>query len=224
MRAVGAQPEAVRATDPRRSEPLTYADTMPEPTPTPASTTVAATAPAPGTRVHVAMSKWGGTPHWEFDTLALGEDDFGTWFGTPIGTSVTRPGASFVTEHEHVVLVPRPQLLGAHPHADWVATFYAGHRIHTYVDITTQSWWDDDVVRAVDLDLDVIRTSDDLVFVDDEDEFAEHQVQLGYPVELIAGAERACALVERAVADRSGPFAGVSESWLDALAARTSSR
>ena len=32
-----------------------------------------------------------------------------------------------------------------------------------------------------DLDLDVIRTGDGTVFVDDEDEFAEHRVSLAYP-------------------------------------------
>lgn len=192
---------------------------MPEPTATPPTTPAVA-----GTRVHVAMSKWGGTPHWEFDTLVLGEDAFGAWFGTPIGTPFARPGRSHVTEHEHVVLVPRPQLLGEHPAADWVATVYAGHHVHTYVDITTPTRWERDLVSTVDLDLDVVRTSEDVVYVDDEDEFAEHQVQLGYPDELIAGAERACALVERAVTERSGPFAGVSESWLDALAERTGSR
>ena len=58
--------------------------------------------------------------------------------------------------------------------------------------------WDGDVLRAVDLDLDVIRLPDPLppvesapwdvppagpgeVFVDDEDEFAEHQVRLRLP-------------------------------------------
>ena len=42
------------------------------------------------------------------------------------------------------------------------------------------------VLRAVDLDLDVVRGTDGPLVVDDEDEFAEHQVALGYPPEVVA--------------------------------------
>ncbi|WP_180935649.1 DUF402 domain-containing protein [Nocardioides ungokensis] len=37
------------------------------------------------------------------------------------------------------------------------------------------------MLRAVDLDLDVVRGRTGRVWIDDEDEFAEHRVRFGYP-------------------------------------------
>ena len=79
--------------------------------------------------------------------------------------------------------------------------------------------WSGTVVTAIDLDLDVVRLSDGEVFVDDEDEFAEHQVEFGYPAEVIAAArasgDRVHALVagERAPYDGHGAHRG-STCWL----------
>lgn len=161
------------------------------------------------------MRKWGDRPHWEFATVPLGADEHGFWFGTPPGTAFRKPDALFVSEHPHVVLVPRPGLLAAPSTADWVATFYADPApIHTYVDITTPSVISADRVVTVDLDLDVVRPRDGAVWVDDEDEFAEHQVQLGYPPEVIRDATDICARVLRAVTDGEAPFDGVADRWL----------
>ena len=62
--------------------------------------------------------------------------------------------------------------------------------------------WDGGLVTAVDLDLDVIRRFDGTWYVDDEDEFAEHQVSYGYPPELVASREAECARVSDEI--RSG--------------------
>ncbi len=66
----------------------------------------------------------------------------------------------------------------------------------------------------VDLDLDVVLTREGHLFVDDEDEFAEHQVELGYPAEVVALAERWRDLVLAAVAAGDEPFATVGHEWL----------
>ena len=66
----------------------------------------------------------------------------------------------------------------------------------------------------VDLDLDVVLTRDGHLYVDDEDEFAEHRVQLGYPAEVVALAERWRDLVLAAVAGGDEPFATVGHAWL----------
>lgn len=168
------------------------------------------------------MTKWGGLPHWEFRSLSLGSDEHGDWYGTPVGTLFTRPGQSFVTETEHVVLVPRPGVL-ATADAGWVATFYDGHpSIHTYVDITTPALTSPGLVTCVDLDLDVVRDHEgNRVWVDDEDEFAEHQVTLGYPPEVIDGARAACEAVRSAVERRDEPFGTASRGWLAHLARLT---
>jgi protein associated with RNAse G/E len=114
-----------------------------------------------------------------------------------------------------VVLIPHD--------AWWVATMYgddADRPVDVYVDISTPSTWTDDEIRTVDLDLDVIRDPDGRVWVDDEDEFAEHQRSLGYPADVIAAAETSCAEVLEAVRDLSGPFAGVHLDWLARLRSR----
>jgi hypothetical protein len=69
-------------------------------------------------------------------------------------------------------------------------------------------------VTMVDLDLDVVLTREGHLFVDDEDEFAEHQVELGYPAEVVALAERWRDLVLSAVAAGDEPFGTVGHEWL----------
>jgi len=155
------------------------------------------------------MTKWGERPHWEMDGVFLGSDAHGDWIGFPIGTHMARPGVELVTGNHQVGLVPR---------AGWLATFHGpGGKVLTYVDMTTVPVWDGAVVRAVDLDLDVIERLDGTVFVDDEDEFEEHQVLYGYPSEVVSLAETTSASVRAAVSDRAAPFDGSFAPWLDVL-------
>ena len=170
--------------------------------------------------VRAVMTKWGGKPHWEFDARHLGEDAHGVWLGVEVGTVMSRPGARFVAEFEQVVLVPRP---GAGGGAGWMATFHApGFAVATYVDMTSVPRWSADRSRvsAVDLDLDVVRmASDGSVYVDDEDEFAEHRVAYGYPSEVVSLAEASCAFVLSEVRAERAPFdAATPAGWLRALA------
>ena len=123
--------------------------------------------------VRVLTRKWPDLPHWEFDAVRLGVDALGHWVGVPAGTWLEKPGAGFHAWCDHVVLLPHD--------AWWVATLYGEDHdrpVDVYVDITTPCEWADDgsSVRAVDLDLDVIKGPTGRVWVDDEDEFAEHQV------------------------------------------------
>jgi protein associated with RNAse G/E len=104
----------------------------------------------------------------------------------------------------------------------WVATIYgddAERPVDVYVDISTPSEWsaDGSTVRTVDLDLDVIKDPDGRVWVDDEDEFAEHQVTLGYPADIILSAQRSCEEVLQTVAAGAEPFSGVHREWLARL-------
>jgi hypothetical protein len=129
--------------------------------------------------IRVVFGKWGGLPHWEYAALPLGEDEHGTWLGLPVGSRVARPGASFLTTEPQVVLVPD---------APFVATFFApggDAPCDVYVDISTRPSIDTGVVTAVDLDLDVLRGWTGRVWVDDEDEFADHRVRLGYPDDVV---------------------------------------
>ncbi len=138
----------------------------------------------------------------------------------PAGTRCARPGVEFVATDGWVSLVPHE---GA-----YAGGFYPAHReIRVYVDMTTEPCvaaaggrrrrhrpeWE---VTMVDLDLDVVLTRGGDLFVDDEDEFAEHQVELGYPAEVVALAERWRDVVLGAVAAGDEPFATVGHEWLSA--------
>ena len=148
----------------------------------------------------MAFTKWGDRPHWEYDAVHLGTDEHGTWVGLPVGTQVARPGREFRTDEAQVVLVPP---------AGFVATYYArggSTPCDLYVDITTVPRLGQDVMRAVDLDLDVVRGWTGRVWVDDEDEFAEHRVRYGYPPEVVEHAVRTCTRVRGEVERSEVPF------------------
>ena len=128
-----------------------------------------------GDPVHVRMAKWGERPHWEYAGVWLGTDELGSWVGAPAGTHHHRPGFEFHSDVDTVTLFPHERW--------WAATFHApGIWCTAYVDMTTpaiiEGGHDAIVVRCVDLDLDVVRRADGTWYVDDEDEFAEHQVAL----------------------------------------------
>ena len=155
------------------------------------------------------MTKWGERPHWEMDAVYLGADAHGDWIGFPTGTFMSRPGFELVTENHQVGLVPAE---------GWLATFHGpGGNVRTYVDMTTVPVWDGTVVRAVDLDLDVIEELDGTVFVDDEDEFEEHRVRYAYPSDVISLALSTKDTVFAAVSTRAAPFDGSAARWLAVL-------
>lgn len=169
--------------------------------------------PGAGDTVLVDFRKWGGGTHWQSRGVVLGGDQFGTWVGQPVGTHLERPGAAFDTRRAVVMLFPD---------AGFTPSFHDTSepaRVATYVDITTVPAWSRESggawrVTMIDLDLDVIQRVDGYTFVDDEDEFAQHQVELGYPSETIAAADREARAVFDAVLRRSGPFGPVSKDWL----------
>jgi hypothetical protein len=174
--------------------------------------------PIPGDAVRVVMTKWGRRPHWEFDGVLLGSDHHGDWVGVAAGTAMSRPGADYVAPVDQVMLVPGP---GANQDRGWVATFHAaGGPVHTYVDMTTPPYWDGPQVHAVDLDLDVVRGTAGRVWVDDEDEFAQHRVELGYPDEIVQLALATAERVRLAVQDELAPFDGSAATWLNLLSHR----
>jgi hypothetical protein len=157
------------------------------------------------------MTKWGDRPHWELDAVYLGSDEHGDWVGAPAGTLNARPGARFVSEVDAVTLVPRTDGVGA-----WcLATFQApGIWCSIYVDITTPAVWDGNLLRAVDLDLDVIRGDTGRVWVDDEDEFADHRVSLGYSDDVVRAALASSDRVYADVVAERAPYDGSAAVWL----------
>ncbi|GAB3772033.1 hypothetical protein FB382_003006 [Nocardioides ginsengisegetis] len=175
--------------------------------------------PQPGDAVRFVMTKWGDRAHWEFDGVLLGSDHHGDWVGIPGGTFMSRPGAEYVAQVDQVGLVPARTL--PEESRGWLATFHArGGPVRVYVDMTTPPVWDGPVLRAVDLDLDVVCGPTGRVWVDDEDEFAEHRVAFGYPDEVARLAMTSCDRVQAAVTAGEAPYDGTAAAWLELLAAR----
>jgi hypothetical protein len=174
--------------------------------------------------VRVVARKWPDRPHWEHRAELLGEDEHGVWVGAPVGTLLSRPGVSLVTDQAHVTLLPRDE--------PFVATFYApGGLAHcdVYVDVTTVPVWVSspatgsdgavDTVTAVDLDLDVVRGWSGRVWVEDEDEFAAHRVRYAYPGDVVRLAASSCERVRVAVEQGLPPYDGSAGAWLAAVQA-----
>ena len=105
-----------------------------------------------------------------------------------------------------LVGVPLGDAVPARP--AWAASFYdsADQPIAVYVDVTTPAVWDGPHVTMVDLDLDVVLSRDGSLLLDDEDEFDEHRVTLGYPADVVALARRTADELMTAAAEEAEPF------------------
>lgn len=173
-----------------------------------------ANVPVVGDPVHARMRKWDGTPHWRAEMTYLGADEHGHWCGNPAGTQVSRPGAEFVAVAACVKLAP---------HDGWFVANFNGPQAHLaiYTDMATppelthgpDGW----TLGAVDLDLDVVLTDDGRLRLDDEDEFAAHREQFGYPPEVVAAAVRSSQQVLAAIRTGAEPFATIGHRWLDRI-------
>jgi len=171
-----------------------------------------------GDPVRIEMTKWGDRPHWHIPGRWLGTDEHGDWIGIPSGTRMVRPGMETTSRNDQVGLVPPADA----PDSErwWVATFHGPGSplgVSVYVDIATPPLWDGPTLRTVDLDLDVVRETEGRIYVDDEDEFAEHRVTLGYPVEIATGAGQSCAWVRATMTAGRPPYDGSHRPWLELL-------
>jgi hypothetical protein len=158
-------------------------------------------------QIEVRYTKWGEIDHWHFVMELLGRDEHGWWlFG--------RRGMTLQRGAEPEVRQPRDFALLVPAEGCWTACFNVEGDLDIYADVTTRPVLSGSQVGAVDLDLDVVRYWDGRVAVLDEDEFAEHQVELGYPAELIAQARATCDWLVSAVSARAEPFGQASAAWL----------
>ncbi|MCX4862624.1 MULTISPECIES: DUF402 domain-containing protein [Streptomyces] len=166
--------------------------------------------------VLVSVRKYDGSLHWHHSTVRLGEDEHGVWLGAPVGTVYSKgtEGPVYTTREARVMLIPRD--------AWWTGLFQAAPaRLDAYCDVTTPSrWLHPGEVTMVDLDLDVCRTRDGgTVFVDDEDEFADHQVRYAYAPDVIARATTTAERLRVALTEDAEPFGRCRRSWLARMSA-----
>jgi len=168
--------------------------------------------PDVGTRLVFRWTKWGGSPHWEHDCVYLGSDRYGDWVGQRDGWRSARPGLDTVSQGDNVTLIP--------PGGEYTATFNETHpRIAVYIDVAWDVRWDTGVPTGIDMDLDVVRARDGRgVFIDDRDEWEEHRVAYGYPLEVVARLEQVALDLEAQVTARTAPFDDdTSGRWLALL-------
>lgn len=179
----------------------------------PHGVSLAATDPQPGELIVARNRKYDGKAHWVVPGRYLGADEFGDWIFQGTNEFISRPGAALYTASDAVLLVPHG--------GDWVATFYDDAHpggVELYIDLATDMSWQrirPSVIEfhMVDMDLDVVRTKARGLYVDDEDEFAEHRVLLNYPDELCTRMESATDALMDAVAARRAPFDGRDAAW-----------
>ena len=168
--------------------------------------------PAPGTPLTFRWRKWDGSEHWLHECIYLGADEWGDWFGQLPGWSSARPGREVVPRHPSVTLMP--------PSGDFAFTHNATPaRTRIYIDLAWDLRWDDGEPRGIDMDLDVVDTRDGRgIWIDDRDEWDEHRVAYGYPLDLVERLEALAVDLERRVTAHDAPFDDPTpERWLGLL-------
>ncbi len=167
----------------------------------------------PGQLVVARNRKWNGKAHWVVPGRYLGEDRHGWWIFQGTNEFCSRPGAAFYTQSDAVLLVPRS--------GDWVATFYDSahpNGVRVYVDLAVAHEWTEirpavTEFHVIDMDLDVIRMAGRGVFIDDQDEFAEHSIAMNYPHRLVDDIQAAADELYQAVKAQHAPFDGTDVEW-----------
>ena len=162
----------------------------------------------PSEIVRVVYTKYDGSAHRDYPARRLSSDDLGIWVGVPRGTVSVYHGRPSVEQIPFVLLIPH--------HAWWTGMFNPPPRTsEVYCDITTPARWEGDTVHIIDLDLDVVRRrATQEVELRDEDEFAQHREQFGYPDDLVTQALAAAEKLMVALDDGSEPFATHYRKWL----------
>jgi SAM-dependent methyltransferase len=165
-----------------------------------------------GGRVKVQYTKWDGRLHWHFDLDVLGEDAYGLWLAARPGCVLQRGSEPSRVERDGVACLV--------PHVGrWIAYFNLSNDPPVYIDVTDLPVVADGIVRAIDIDLDVVRLPDGTVFIDDEDEFVEHQALFAYPPDVVAATRATADALAADVRGRVEPFGDASLPWLARVAA-----
>ncbi|MCR2812556.1 MULTISPECIES: YgaC family protein [Microbacterium] len=169
--------------------------------------------PAPGTRLSFRWRKWDGGVHWVHECVYLGSDRWGDWVGQRPGDRSVRPGRDVIAEHPNVSLIP--------PDGDWVLTMNAPpHRTRIYIDLAWDAGWQDGEPVGIDMDLDVVDHVGTGVYVDDRDEWEEHRVAYGYPLDVVERLEDVAVTLEARVRAHEAPFDDATAAhWFTRLAA-----
>jgi hypothetical protein len=159
--------------------------------------------------VSVHSTKYDGSLHYRYSTTLVREEANLLILYMLPGTHIESYRGTTIAEHHNLQLYwsDRPYNLYVSWYADWQPLLH-------YVNISTPAVWKDGTLNFIDLDLDVIwRSSTGEVMLDDEDEFALHQVRYSYPSDLIEQSLRSGLEVRQLIAQRRDPFDGSLHAW-----------
>jgi uncharacterized protein len=150
--------------------------------------------------------------HWEHDCVYLGADEWGDWFGQAAGWRSFRPGREVTAAAANVTLLP--------PSGEWAFTHNAPpSRTRVYIDLAWDARWSPDgLPTGIDMDLDVVEHTERGIWIDDRDEWDEHRVQYGYPLDIVERLESVAIDLEQRVTRRDAPFDDATTArWLARL-------
>ena len=154
-------------------------------------------------------TKYDGSLHYRYNTTLVSETPELLMLYVGPGVPVESYRGASITDRHSLQLYwsSRPYNLHVSWYADWQP------RIH-YVNIATPAIWAGAILSFIDLDLDVIwRFGSGEVILDDEDEFAVHQLRYGYSSQLIEQSWRSSLEVRQLIAEREYPFDGSLHAW-----------
>lgn len=159
-------------------------------------------------RVDVQYFKHPDSLHWRHELYRLGEDAHGVWLGAAAGATLQRGAETAIRSKTSLVQLIRPG-------AWWTLIVNDARKIRFYIDIITPAVWQGDgLVTMVDLDLDVIQESDGTIYIDDADEFEEHQKTLAYPPLWVEKAPMVADEMVSRLEHPDEPFISVVDDWL----------
>lgn len=157
----------------------------------------------------VNSTKFDGSIHYQFLTRELrrGERELVTYHtpGTPVRSY----------RGEYTGIMHMLSFFWTDKHYNLHVCWFSDWRPRSlYVNVATPATWHDNVIRYVDLDLDlIVRPGNDEPHIDDEDEFTAHGKLWGYPPDLIARCRASVEEGKRLFAAKNWPFTDELFSW-----------
>jgi len=157
--------------------------------------------------VEVRVFKWPRRPTSVVEARLLGEDEFGRWLGVASG----EPWMSGDRSPGGVFLAPLVKLVPSGTF--WTACFHPTDAV-VDVDIVLPVQWTDGALAEVDLELDVLRSTDGAVRMRDRDAFDRVRAEYAMPADIAARAEETCERLRALVERGAEPFGDVGRGWL----------
>ena len=102
----------------------------------------------------------------------------------------------------------------------WTACFHPSDPVID-VDIVLPVQWQQNLLEEVDLELDILRTTNGHVYVRDQDKFDELRTIWSLPDDIARQAEDTCERVRVWVEQNAEPFGRVYRTWLSQFLAET---